>query len=1212
LSNSYLLRENKISGPVHTAFTLRLRSGQAFPPIVGVDDPEHYRANVEAVKKTYGLKEANKKKIESLRNEFQKEKRNLFNFDLMFFDQKVEAYRKGKIEMGDYVELLAQYETKLSIPIATFLEALRLEKSINFAQVDHERTLLLSRLLKKLNREATKQLMDVSLSFRMGQTNHADFYDYLKDLCQANAIPLTQFKAMNDYLHYILLSDSIESVKLLSALQNLEETVYDRLIQSDDEKTLVQRSKILDLTEKLIDFSLTPEEWNKYKNVDGRLLGLSPFESFYKEAEHRDQSMAQNLSRALNHKGVKVAVLVTGGFHAEGIKESLQRLSLKGPIIISYVPKITKIKSDAGTSYLSVFTQEKTPLEKLFEGQKLYLAHPPSVSPDAAQKLVTAYESTQNKPDMAVDYFDLQAPEEISYGRETSRKFWIQFGRDRWILALSAAGVISAVSVVLVSSGDLLSESYVGLITSFVLSTSLQTIFFMISIGIWYLKVRRIFNEDQVRKPVVESLNVLSPWFWWAHKELNDGQHGNRFWGVLQIWMAMILTAALPGFLISVGVMLTRLVMGEQIPLWLVWAPPLFSAILSLLWGGILLFRGKSQELLKARDPFTVIFSLPFLPFLPAFVGDYWAHRRWNRKNPKAALELNNEDKKGGEGDQPRPWWEEDKHRKMARIPSALDIIGESVGNLGLAGAVRKLQAHYCELVFHWLFDLNDLAFEEAFEQFRQTYEYQLQFKEQRPAFDRLKSRIEAERQKRNFIFEGDIPFRPLSDHDPSYTIPDLGAVGYVAPPGAVQKGFFRLTESNEIAKISELMNEVGWGHLLAHELSFVRTQVRLRKHNIVLSARVTNLIIKNKHGEDRGHGFIVIPDYETDNFEDIALTLLSRLYPEGLLKRVVEDSNFRGAYDALVPADAKRNLEGLALSSLENEYPPVSLELLKSLQMDAVIKDIGQMLWGELIERAEEGDPTAISLRDWWLANHHLTVGTLGHMMSYLNGVVGRDLVGIPPMLTLGWRYNRFVNENSVLGQFGEPEPSDTETGFFILFRQYLKYGKTKDNPNKLPPLPTQSILHLEAVEDETSVDIWPADKHLQDLVNAAVQSLFNEDQSDLLTVQEDLRRQNIHFVIINNPDVDQELSWVHSGGLVPPNEAWSHFVPLGPQGLTYYPDEESQFNALMEELSKDFFTLVFMKPVSDASLMVPGMAFRMAITPHPKHLEEKDSLES
>ena len=73
-----------------------------------------------------------------------------------------------------------------------------------------------------------------------------------------------------------------------------------------------------------------------------------------------------------------MAVLVTGGFHSAGIE---QRLKKAGVATIAFAPKITHVDSNNGSAYLSVFTREKAPLEKLFQGEKLFVSPPPVVSP---------------------------------------------------------------------------------------------------------------------------------------------------------------------------------------------------------------------------------------------------------------------------------------------------------------------------------------------------------------------------------------------------------------------------------------------------------------------------------------------------------------------------------------------------------------------------------------------------------------------------------------------------------------------------------------------------------------------------------------------------------------------------------------------------------------------------------------------------------------
>ncbi|MCG3204757.1 MAG: hypothetical protein KCHDKBKB_01474 [Elusimicrobia bacterium] len=458
----YLLRENKISGPVHALMT-----SPSSPQILGIDDSLHHATNVEAYRQSAKIQAIYSKQIQNLKIEYRNRKAKMFNTRLWQFDQKVDAYREGKIEMGDYAEHVAGFKSGLNsdlpFSIATFLEALRLERSLDYAQVEHERSLLLSQLLKKLDKAAATELMETGLALCAGDINHSDFYQYLNALCESNGIQLRQFRRINDYLHYVLLAETIEAEDLLRDLKDLEEKIYTQLIQTAGERALIKISHDLYLTGKLVDFSLTPEEWREYKMTTLRekmfpslrqsrgrgTLGLESFEQFYQQAELRDKAIANNLSQAITHKNVNVAVLVTGGFHAQGIKDVLQRSSTEQPIIISFVPKITQVQTDNGSATLSVFTQQKTPLDQLFEGQKLYLANHPAIAQRAGGKLLATFEATRGRRWMqaAVSHFGLNnKAEPVTHGRN-KHAYWTQFGPERWTIALSAAGAIAAVSV---------------------------------------------------------------------------------------------------------------------------------------------------------------------------------------------------------------------------------------------------------------------------------------------------------------------------------------------------------------------------------------------------------------------------------------------------------------------------------------------------------------------------------------------------------------------------------------------------------------------------------------------------------------------------------------------------------------------------------------------------------------------------------------------
>jgi phosphoenolpyruvate synthase/pyruvate phosphate dikinase len=396
--SEYLLRQHKISGPMHVAYT----HPQDIPPFMGIDDKGHYDANVAAVKNGYREKEKTQKDIEAATRENENAKSHTLNKDLLAFDQKVVGHRQDRIDMGEYIQHLVSDEDDVPLSISPFLEALKIERSLNFNQVDHERAILLKKLLSGLSPDKTKELMDLSVAFRTGQLNHADFYSYLERLCQKQGINLNWLPAMRDYLHYVMLSDSIDLESITQEVKALEKVKYNALIQTPAERVLIEESHFLHLLEKLVNFSLTQREWEEYKAmlrgfdatmprkdrhyVASKLLSLmASFEGFYNEAEIRDQKMATNILSAIDTNQPRVSVVVTGGFHAKGIQKKLNKESVT---TINWVPKLTTVTTDKGTNCLSVFAQEKSPLDQLLAGEVLFLASPPTISPPSFVSMV--------------------------------------------------------------------------------------------------------------------------------------------------------------------------------------------------------------------------------------------------------------------------------------------------------------------------------------------------------------------------------------------------------------------------------------------------------------------------------------------------------------------------------------------------------------------------------------------------------------------------------------------------------------------------------------------------------------------------------------------------------------------------------------------------------------------------------------------------------
>jgi len=429
--SDYLLRENRISGPIHTALT----TTDALPPFAGIDDAAHYRANVEAYRKAATEVGVQKKLLLSRQRGLAEEKGKFFNPALMELDQKVEAQRRGELPLGEYLQTLKRAVKELPASCEKFLEALKMENDLNFPQVEAERSRILSLLTEKLNKNQISELLNASLAYRLGSIQNAAFYQYVDGLCEKNGIHLSRFPAMRNYLQYILLAENIDVEVLLKEVRLAEEKAYASLVRSPEEKELIAKSRRLYLVGKLLDFALTTSEWEEYKKAVPRpsslvprenssnfrdegqgtrdVFSLSVFESFYHEAEIRDAAMTENLLRDMKNAKAKVAVLVTGGFHSSGID---RKMTDAGVATITFAPKITKVESENGTNYLSVFTQERTPLEKLFQGDKLFLAFPPAIGAEVDHPPIDA----AMLPHEAQKTIDALAPGSVLKAEEAS------------------------------------------------------------------------------------------------------------------------------------------------------------------------------------------------------------------------------------------------------------------------------------------------------------------------------------------------------------------------------------------------------------------------------------------------------------------------------------------------------------------------------------------------------------------------------------------------------------------------------------------------------------------------------------------------------------------------------------------------------------------------------------------------------------------------
>ncbi len=367
------LRDNEISAVSHAGIVAPRGSLE----LVGIDDATHYEANVSAYREAVRRKSIVTTAMDAEERTLQDAKRSALKGDVSRFDVLRTEYEKGAIGLGVYLERLSNFRDKLdgafldAGEIDRFLEAFRIEKELDFKQVERQRTGVMQDLVGKASDSELKNVLAETLAYRAGAVSYADFYRYLDSQLKEHSISLQKMPAFKRYIEYVLMADTIKPDRVLEAMGALEAAVTASLAKTLEERKLLAQSHSLFLRRKLVNFGLTWPEWRQYQSL--RQPGMEDFEKFYSEADERSEHMVESLLTAMDKhssKGMRRSAMVAGGFHTP---ELTARLKSRGVSYAVIQPRITKVDG-SGTEYLSIFVREKTPLEKIFEGQKLFLA----------------------------------------------------------------------------------------------------------------------------------------------------------------------------------------------------------------------------------------------------------------------------------------------------------------------------------------------------------------------------------------------------------------------------------------------------------------------------------------------------------------------------------------------------------------------------------------------------------------------------------------------------------------------------------------------------------------------------------------------------------------------------------------------------------------------------------------------------------------------
>jgi glycogen debranching enzyme len=359
----------------------------------GVEDAEAYLANVRALSESLRSESGEEAAAAPVRAAMKALKAAHFGSDLRDLDEKMGAYARGELGLGRYVRALSEKvpAEKAGANVRRFLQALDLEEKLDFKRVESERVRLIETLVENLMQADLEHLLKTSLTYRLGQTTYREYYDYLRGVCSTNAVPIKDFGQLDSYIRYVLTAEQIDREKLLEELERLESAALAARAVTETQRTLVRLTRDLALAEKLKSFSLSDEEWTAYEarreelaRLPARLAALGAagkaaeasaaafrellerHEAFYRAARRRNETMVANLLKSSG--GRKLTAVVAGGFHAPGMRDLLLA---EGVGYASLTPRLGDVS--AIPHYLDAFRPEKTSLDKLFAGERIFL-----------------------------------------------------------------------------------------------------------------------------------------------------------------------------------------------------------------------------------------------------------------------------------------------------------------------------------------------------------------------------------------------------------------------------------------------------------------------------------------------------------------------------------------------------------------------------------------------------------------------------------------------------------------------------------------------------------------------------------------------------------------------------------------------------------------------------------------------------------------------
>lgn len=192
---------------------------------------------------------------------------SVFNPVLARYHSFVRSYFDGNVSPKEASKQFFPAGTPITPAISDYLDAQKLEESIDLAKVSAERESFITVLTTIVSEDEVTELVFKTLSQRLGQISESDYYRYLWQLAEKNEVNLSAFPQCETYFRYVSLAHSIADKAFHGEMWDGIQFGYAKRIQGAEERSLVEEATRVRLIKRVLHFCKSRSDATRSKET---------------------------------------------------------------------------------------------------------------------------------------------------------------------------------------------------------------------------------------------------------------------------------------------------------------------------------------------------------------------------------------------------------------------------------------------------------------------------------------------------------------------------------------------------------------------------------------------------------------------------------------------------------------------------------------------------------------------------------------------------------------------------------------------------------------------------------------------------------------------------------------------------------------------------------------------------------------------------------